>query len=115
VAGHDVLAEPDAVLAYLLLLLFAFAMSWVGALIGLSSPSVEVAQSAGLMWLCRCPSRSTGGWLAGRNAREPDAEVLLVRGEHVGVRAQGRLGPFAVDGLDEPVADDAHAPVLGRA
>ena len=41
----------DAVLAYLLLLLFAFAMSWVGALIGLSSPSVEVAQSAGLMWL----------------------------------------------------------------
>jgi ABC-2 type transport system permease protein len=41
----------DAVVAYLLLLLFAFAMSWIGALIGLSSPSVEVAQSAGLMWL----------------------------------------------------------------
>jgi ABC-2 type transport system permease protein len=41
----------DAVLAYLLLLLFGFAMSWIGALIGLSAPSVEVAQSAGLMWL----------------------------------------------------------------
>jgi ABC-2 type transport system permease protein len=41
----------DAVLAYLLLLLFGFAMSWIGALIGLSSPSVEVAQSAGLIWL----------------------------------------------------------------
>jgi ABC-2 type transport system permease protein len=41
----------DAVFAYLLLLLFGFAMSWVGALVGLSSPSVEVAQSAGLMWL----------------------------------------------------------------
>ena len=41
----------DAVLAYLILLLFAFAMSWVGALIGLSSPTVEFAQSAGLMWL----------------------------------------------------------------
>ncbi|MFL6123504.1 ABC transporter permease [Actinophytocola sp.] len=41
----------DAVFAYLLLLLFAFAMSWVGALIGLSSPTVEFAQSAGLMWL----------------------------------------------------------------
>jgi ABC-2 type transport system permease protein len=41
----------DAVFAYLLLLLFGFAMSWIGALIGLSSPSVEVAQSAGLMWL----------------------------------------------------------------
>jgi len=37
--------------AYLLLLLFGFAMSWIGALIGLSAPSVEVAQSAGLMWL----------------------------------------------------------------
>ena len=41
----------DAVLAYLLLLLFGFAMSWIGALIGLSASSVEVAQSAGLMWL----------------------------------------------------------------
>ena len=41
----------DAVLAFLILLLFAFAMSWIGALIGLSAPSVEVAQSAGLVWL----------------------------------------------------------------
>jgi len=41
----------DAVLAYLLLLLFGFAMSWIGALIGLSAPNVEVAQSAGIMWL----------------------------------------------------------------
>ena len=41
----------DAVLAYLLLLLFGFAMSWIGALIGLTARSVEVAQSAGLMWL----------------------------------------------------------------
>jgi len=41
----------DAVAAYLLLLLFGFAMSWIGALIGLSVPSVEVAQSAGIVWL----------------------------------------------------------------
>lgn len=41
----------DAVLAYLLVLLFAFAMSWVGAAIGLLARSVEVAQSAGLIWL----------------------------------------------------------------
>jgi ABC-type multidrug transport system permease subunit len=41
----------DAALAYLLLLLFGFAMSWVGAWIGLVSPSVEVAQSAGLIWI----------------------------------------------------------------
>ncbi|MBP0456545.1 ABC transporter permease [Streptomyces montanisoli] len=42
---------PTAVLGYLLILLFAFAMSWVGATIGLVARSVEVAQSAGLIWL----------------------------------------------------------------
>ncbi|MGW5386467.1 ABC transporter permease [Nocardia sp. NPDC003963] len=41
----------DAVLAYAVILLFAFAMSWVGALTGLLAPNVEVAQSAGLIWL----------------------------------------------------------------
>ncbi|MBO0854483.1 MAG: ABC transporter permease [Nocardia sp.] len=40
-----------AVQAYALILLFAFAMSWVGALTGLLAPNVEVAQSAGLIWL----------------------------------------------------------------
>lgn len=41
----------DAALAFAIILLFAFAMSWVGALTGLMSPTVEVAQSAGLIWL----------------------------------------------------------------
>ncbi|MGY4101151.1 ABC transporter permease [Nocardia sp. R16R-3T] len=41
----------DAVLAFAIILLFAFAMSWVGAITGLFSPTVEVAQSAGLIWL----------------------------------------------------------------
>ncbi|WP_067686933.1 ABC transporter permease [Nocardia jejuensis] len=41
----------DAALAFAVILLFAFAMSWVGAITGLVSPSVEVAQSAGLIWL----------------------------------------------------------------
>lgn len=41
----------EAALAFGVILLFAFAMSWVGALTGLISPSVEVAQSAGLIWL----------------------------------------------------------------
>jgi ABC-2 type transport system permease protein len=41
----------EALLAFVLLLLFSFAMSWVGAFIGLISRSVEVAQSAGLLWL----------------------------------------------------------------
>jgi ABC-2 type transport system permease protein len=41
----------DAVVGYALLLLFAFAVSWIGALVGMMSGSVEVAQSAGLIWM----------------------------------------------------------------
>ncbi|HEY4006189.1 MAG TPA: ABC transporter permease [Pseudonocardia sp.] len=52
VVGWRIEGGPlDAVLGYLLLLLFAFAMSWVGGWIGLLCRSVEVAQSAGLIWL----------------------------------------------------------------
>jgi ABC-2 type transport system permease protein len=36
---------------YLLLLAFGYAMSWISALIGLSVKSVEVAQSAGFIWM----------------------------------------------------------------
>ncbi|HEU0089505.1 MAG TPA: ABC transporter permease [Pseudonocardiaceae bacterium] len=42
---------PDAAAAYAVLLLFAFAMAWVGAFVGLLCRTVEVAQSAGLIWL----------------------------------------------------------------
>ncbi len=42
---------PEAAAGFALLLLFSFAMSWIGAFIGLSVRSVEVAQSAGLIWL----------------------------------------------------------------
>jgi ABC-type multidrug transport system permease subunit len=41
----------DAAAGYALLLVFAFAMSWVGAFVGLLCRTVEVAQSAGLIWL----------------------------------------------------------------
>lgn len=41
----------DAVLATLLLLAFAFAFSWIQALIGLSVKSVEAANSAGFIWM----------------------------------------------------------------
>lgn len=41
----------EVVLAVLLLLLFTFAMSWIGAVIALTARSVEVAQSLGLIWL----------------------------------------------------------------
>ncbi len=46
---HSGVAE--AALAIVILLLFTFAMLWVGALIGLSVKSAEVAASAGLIWL----------------------------------------------------------------
>ena len=36
---------------YLLLFAFAYAMSWISAVIGLSVKSVEVAQSAGFIWM----------------------------------------------------------------
>jgi ABC transporter DrrB family efflux protein len=36
---------------YLLLFLFGYSMSWISAVIGLSVKSVEVAQSAGLIWV----------------------------------------------------------------
>ncbi|WBQ06888.1 ABC transporter permease [Kribbella sp. CA-293567] len=41
----------NALAAFGILLLFAFAMLWVGALIGLSVGGPEVAASAGLIWL----------------------------------------------------------------
>ncbi|MEV6628083.1 ABC transporter permease [Amycolatopsis sp. NPDC051106] len=41
----------DALLGYLVMLMFAWALSWVGALIGLAARSVEVAQSLGLVWM----------------------------------------------------------------
>ncbi|MEM7285446.1 MAG: ABC transporter permease [Actinomycetota bacterium] len=41
----------EAALASLLLLLFAYALSWVHALIGLSVRSVEAANSGGFLWM----------------------------------------------------------------
>jgi ABC-2 type transport system permease protein len=42
---------PKAVAGFVLLFLFAYAMSWIAAVIGLSVRSVEVAQSAGFIWM----------------------------------------------------------------
>lgn len=41
----------NALLATLLLLAFAFAFSWIQALIGLTAKSVEAANSAGFIWM----------------------------------------------------------------
>jgi ABC-2 type transport system permease protein len=42
---------PSAVLAYLLLLLFAYTVAWVGAWVGLHMPNPQTASTAGLIWL----------------------------------------------------------------
>jgi ABC-type multidrug transport system permease subunit len=41
----------EAVLAFAILLWFSFAMSWVGAWIGMLAGNVQVAQSAGFIWM----------------------------------------------------------------
>ncbi|GAB19871.1 putative ABC transporter permease protein [Gordonia effusa NBRC 100432] len=41
----------DAVIAFALLLFFALAMAWVGAVTGLAAKNVEVAQSVGFLWM----------------------------------------------------------------
>ncbi len=40
----------NAVLAYLLLLLFAYTVAWVGSWVGLHMPNPETANTAGLIW-----------------------------------------------------------------
>jgi ABC transporter DrrB family efflux protein len=54
-----------------LLLLFGYALTWLGAMIGLSVPNAEAAQSAGLIWIfpfslissAFVPTESMPGWL----------------------------------------------------
>ena len=44
-------SPPEVAAGFLLLLAFGYAMSWVMAVIGLSVRSVEVAQTAGFIWM----------------------------------------------------------------
>jgi ABC-type polysaccharide/polyol phosphate export permease len=44
----------DAVIGYIIMLMFAFAVAWIGALIGLTARSVEAAQSA--WFICIFPT-----------------------------------------------------------
>jgi ABC-type multidrug transport system permease subunit len=41
----------DAIFGYLILLMFAFTLSWVGTVIGLTAPSLEMAQGVGIIWM----------------------------------------------------------------
>lgn len=69
--------------AFALLALFAYAFLWIGAVIGLSVRSVEVAQTAGLIWLfpltflsnAFVPLETMPGWLQPVAAWNPISAV----------------------------------------
>ncbi|RKN07666.1 ABC transporter permease [Streptomyces radicis] len=83
---HDGL--PKALAAFGILLLFGYAFTWIGALIGLSVRSPEAATSGGLVWLfpltfvsnAFVPSENMPGWLQPVAEWNPfSATVLAVR------------------------------------
>ena len=82
----------NAVGAYLLLLLFAYAVSWVGAAIGLAMPNVETASTAGLIWLfpltflsnAFVPLSSMPTWLQPIAAYNPVSTLVLATRELFG-------------------------------
>lgn len=82
----------NAILAYALLLLFAYAIAWVGATIGLSSPNPEVASTAGLIWLfpltflsnAFVPIESMPSWLQAVAAYNPVSTLVLATRELFG-------------------------------
>lgn len=82
----------NAIAAYLLLLLFAYAIAWVGATIGLASPNPEVASTAGLIWLfpltflsnAFVPISSMPAWLQTVAAWNPVSTLVLATRELFG-------------------------------
>jgi ABC-2 type transport system permease protein len=75
----------NAVLAYALLLLFAYTVAWIGAWIGLSVPNTETANTAGLIWIfpltflsnAFVPLTALPGWLAAFAAFNPVSSLVL--------------------------------------
>lgn len=72
-------------LGYLLLIAFGYAMSWISAVIGLSVKSVEVAQSAGFIWMfpltflsnAFVPTSTLPGWLQPVAEWNPISSMVL--------------------------------------
>ena len=75
----------NAILAYALLLLFAYTVAWIGAWIGLYMPNPETANTAGLVWLfpmtflsnAFVPINSLPGWLQAVAAWNPISALVL--------------------------------------
>ena len=82
----------NAVLAYFLLLLFAYTVAWVGCWIGLKVPNPETASTAGLIWLfpltflsnAFVPITSMPQWLQVFAAWNPISAVVLATRELFG-------------------------------
>jgi ABC-2 type transport system permease protein len=74
-----------AVAGFALLFAFGYAMSWISATIGLSVSSVEVAQSAGFIWLfpltflsnAFVPTKSLTPWLQTVADWNPISSIVL--------------------------------------
>jgi ABC transporter DrrB family efflux protein len=75
----------EATAGFVLLLAFGYAMSWVAAVIGLVARTVEVAQSAGFIWMfpltflsnAFVPSDSLPGWLQPVADWNPVSSIVL--------------------------------------
>jgi len=82
----------NAIYAYLLLLLFAYTVSWVGSTIGLAMPNPETASTAGLAWLfpvtflsnAFVPISSMPNWLQAFAAFNPVSTLVLATRELFG-------------------------------
>jgi ABC-2 type transport system permease protein len=80
---HEGVAKAAA--AYVLLLMFGYAFSWIGAWVGLHMPSAEVANTAGLVWLfpvtflsnAFVPIHGMPGWLETIAVWNPVSAVVL--------------------------------------
>ena len=78
----------DAIGGFLLVMLFSYAMSWIGAVIGLSVSTPETANTAGFIWLfpvtfvsnAFVPTSSLPGWL------QPVAEWNPISSTVLGLR-----------------------------
>jgi len=75
----------NAIVAYLLLLLFAYTVAWIGAWIGLSVPNTETANTAGLIWIfpltflsnAFVPLTALPSWLQAFAAYNPISALVL--------------------------------------
>jgi ABC transporter DrrB family efflux protein len=100
---------PHALTAFVLIALFSYTMSWIGALIGMSVRSPEVASSAGIIWLFPAtfvsnafvPTQGMPGWLRPVAEWNPVSSLVAACRELF-----GNPNPFPGDSLpaQHPVA-----------